>query len=113
MAKIFSELAIGSQVSVNADLQAYSSSVGRANRGTVPGYAVVSLGADYRPTRALRFFVQVDSLFDTRYFTAAQVGATAFNPQGEYVGQGPVTRSTFYAPGADRTMRIGARYTFR
>ena len=113
MAKIFSEIAIGSKISVNADLQAYSSSVGRANRATVPRYAVVNLGADYRPTPALRFFVQVDNLFDTRYYTAAQVGATAFNAQGEYVGQGPVLRSTFYAPGAERALRIGVRYTFR
>ena len=134
--KVFAQLEINAQVSVNLDLQAYSKTEARGNEngqhrsdgvyylgsGTAPGYAVFNLGADYRPAGDLRFFAQVDNLFDTRYYTAAQLGPTGFDAQGRFVsrpftspvidGERPLAHSTFYAPGAERTIRAGVRYTF-
>jgi outer membrane receptor protein involved in Fe transport len=137
IAKLFAELAIGPRLTLSADLQAASRSESRGNengrhqpdgvyylgRGASPGYAVVNMGAAYRPTPRLRLFVQVDNVFDTRYFTGAQLAATGFDARGRFVsrpfagpvidGERPLLSSTFLAPGAERTIRAGVRYTFR
>ena len=78
--------------------------------GRTAGHAVVDLGTTFDATPRLRCFAQVDNLFDRRYATAAQLGVTAFTPDGAF-GAHPV-KSTFYAPGAPRTIRFGVRYTF-
>ena len=70
----------------------------------------------------LTIFAQIDNLFDRRYATAAQLSATGFDAAGDVVSRpfaGPVidgerslVSSTFYAPGAPRSIQVGARLRF-
>ena len=89
--------------------------------GRSAGYAVFNLGANWQPTRALRLFGQVNNLADRRYATAAQLGATGFTASGAFQARPfggsaaagyPLQGSTFYAPGAPRSLSMGLRYEF-
>ncbi|WP_028310100.1 TonB-dependent receptor [Derxia gummosa] len=90
--------------------------------GKVGGYAVLNLGADWQATRAVKFYAQVNNLFDRKYATAAQLGATGFRGDGSFIGrpfttpvidgERPLMHSTFVAPGAPRIFWIGARIEF-
>ena len=123
-------------VTVSADMVAQGGVYARGNEnnahkpdgvyylgpGKTEGYAVFNLGADYRPTKALKLFVQVTNVFDAQYETAAQLGATAFTDTGAFVarpfsgpivdGERPVRNATFFAPGAPRMIWAGIRYQF-
>jgi outer membrane receptor protein involved in Fe transport len=76
--------------------------------GDAPGYAVLNLGGSYRLTSWLRVIGQVNNLFDTTYYTSAQLGPAGFTNQMTFIarpfppvnGQFPIARTTFYAPGA-------------
>jgi hypothetical protein len=66
-------------------------------------------------------FVQVNNVFDRHYTSAAQLGATAFDANGNFRarplpadanGDWPLLNSTFYAPGAPRSVRVGVKYAF-
>jgi outer membrane receptor protein involved in Fe transport len=91
-------------------------------QGKTAGYAVLNLGAEYRPAGAVKLFVQVSNVFDTHYNTAAQLGSTGFTPSGAFVarpfsgpvidGERPTLGATFYAPGAPRLFWGGIRYSF-
>jgi outer membrane receptor protein involved in Fe transport len=90
--------------------------------GRTAGYALLNAGMELRPGKGVRFFVQVSNLLDKRYATAAQLAATAFDAQGNFVarpfagpvigGERPLQYSTFSAPGAPRSLRVGARVRF-
>ena len=91
--------------------------------GKSSGYTVFNLDAKYRANRQLSFFAHVSNLFDRKYATAAQLGATGFDANGNFVsrpfnptnalgGDNSVVHSTFYAPGAPRTLWAGVRYEF-
>ncbi len=80
-------------------------------RGATTGHAVFDFGTAFQATPRLRVFAQVDNLLDRRYATAAQLGTTGFDADGSFVKDDRV-HSTFYAPGAPRTVRVGVRYTF-
>ena len=88
--------------------------------GTSPGYAVVNLGARYQVNRLIQLFVQVNNLFDRRYYSAAQLGTTAFTSEGNFIarpfpavnGDYPLQHATFYAPGAPRIVSGGMRFRF-
>lgn len=90
--------------------------------GRSAGYALLNLGLDYRPADSgLKLFLQIKNLLDTRYSTAAQLGANAFDAQGHYRarplpananGDYPLIHSTFLAPGAPRAAWVGLRYEF-
>jgi outer membrane receptor protein involved in Fe transport len=88
--------------------------------GRSAGYAVFDLGSTWEATRRLHFFVQINNLFDRRYATAAQLNATGLTPEGNFIARpfsasgdnASVVHSTFYAPGAPRTIWAGVRYTF-
>jgi len=88
--------------------------------GATPGHIVFDLGTTWQATPRLRFFAQVDNLFDRRYATAAQLGVTGFTADGAFLArpfaaQGDaagLVHATFYAPGAPRSIRAGLRYTF-
>lgn len=134
--KAFAEFELTPQWSLTTDMIAIGRSYARGNennrhepdgvyylgRGYSPGYAVVNLGVDFRPTPAWKLFAQVDNVFDREYYTAAQLGATGFDDAGNFVarpfsgpvvdGERPVLGATFYAPGAPRTFWVGVRYTF-
>jgi outer membrane receptor protein involved in Fe transport len=133
--KLFAELPLGAAWSVGADISAVAGSVARGNEnnahqadgtyylgaGRSAGYAVANLSLDFKPMKGLTTFVQVSNLFDRRYSTAAQLGATAFDANGNFVarpfaananGDRPLVHSTFYAPGAPRAVYLGVRYSF-
>jgi outer membrane receptor protein involved in Fe transport len=87
--------------------------------GSTGGYALVNLGAEFRPNDRLKLFVQVNNLLDRRYASGSQLGTTGFDAAGNFVarpfagpvidGERPLLHSTFVAPGAPRTYLVGAR----
>ncbi len=88
--------------------------------GRSPGYAVVDFSTHYRLAPRLSAFASISNLFDRRFATASQLGATGFTANGAfiarpYAAQGDnatVTSSTFYGPGAPRMIKAGLRYEF-
>jgi len=120
--------------SVEAGVMAVSGSNARGNEnglhqpdgtyfvgsGRSGGYALFDLGATWEAAPRLRLFAQVDNLFDRRYATASQLNATGLTPEGNFIARpfsgigdnASVVNSTFYAPGAPRTIRAGVRYAF-
>ncbi|MEY2633733.1 MAG: hypothetical protein RIR00_2387 [Pseudomonadota bacterium] len=88
--------------------------------GKAPGYAVFDFSGQYKASPQLSFFTQVNNLFDRKYATAAQLGATGFSSSGGFVARPlpavgadfPLRHTTFYAPGAPRSIWVGVRYEF-
>ena len=128
-------LAIDARTRIDADLVAISSSVARGNEngahvadgkfylgpGRSPGYGVVNVGLEAGVARGLVLIGRIGNLFDRRYNTAAQLGATGFDASGRFVaqplaangdGRFALRGSTFFAPGAPRLFTVGVRYTF-
>ena len=81
--------------------------------GVSPGYAVTNLRARYDLTRHLQLSLQIDNLFDRKYYTAAWVSNTSLSAQGAiqslpfpvltsgpYAGSAPAQSATFFTPGA-------------
>lgn len=128
---------ISKQLSTSIDVSAVSSSYARGNEnnqhqgdgvyylgsGNSAGYAVVNLGGDYQATSALKVYAQIDNVFDRNYYTAAQLGATAFDAAGKFVarpfagpvvnGERPLLGTTFFAAGAPRAFLVGVRYSLK
>ena len=87
--------------------------------GATAAYAVVNLGVELRPQRGLSLYAQLNNALDKHYATAAQLGATGFDGDGRFVarpfdgpvveGERPLLNSTFYAPGAPRSIQVGLR----
>ena len=90
--------------------------------GKTKSYVVANLGVEVRPIRRLAVYAQVNNVFDRKYATAAQLGATGFDANGNFVarpfatpvidGERPLVNSTFYAPGAPRSVQVGLRLNF-
>ncbi|WP_085314567.1 TonB-dependent receptor [Derxia lacustris] len=123
-------------VRVGVDMNAVGDSLARGNEngqhqadgtyylgpGKVGGYAVFNLGADWQATRAVKLYTQVNNVFDRRYASAAQLGATGFRSDGTFIGRPFTTpvidgerallHSTFVAPGAPRIFWVGVRVEF-
>ncbi len=133
--KAFADLPLGATLSAGADLVAVGGSYARGNEnnahqadglyylgpGRSAGYAVLNLNGEWRPAPGWRVFVQVNNLFDRRFSSAAQLGHTAFDGQGNFVaqpfaataqGDRPLLGSTFFAPGAPRSVALGLRLSF-
>ncbi len=123
-------------LSLSADMIAVSGVYARGNEneahapdgvyylgeGKTRGYAVVNLGMEVRPSKRFTLFAQLNNAFDKDYATAAQLGATGFDATGNFVarpfagpvidGERPLLSSTFYAPGAPRSIQVGAKVRF-
>ncbi len=134
MLKAYAELRATSRLTLDTDLVGISRSFARGNEnndhepvapyylgpGSIDGYAVTNLGARYQLSSRLTLVARLNNLFDHRYNTAAQLGATGFTADGRFIarpfaainGQFPIQQSTFYAPGAPRAFWIGARAAF-
>lgn len=110
----------GSLARGNENGQHQSDGVYNLGPGRSAGYAVWDLTGEYRPTTQLTVFGQVNNVFDRRYATAAQLGATGFTSDGNFVARPfaavgskyPLMHATFYAPGAPRSFWLGVRYEF-
>ena len=132
--KVRADWALGGGFSVSAGMLAAGSSLARGNEngqhqsdgkyyvgsGKNPGYAIFDFGGKYQASPALTLFAQVNNLFDRRYSTAAQLGATGFTANGSFIARpfsssgdnSSLVHSSFYAPGAPRTAWVGVRYQF-
>jgi outer membrane receptor protein involved in Fe transport len=132
-AKAFADVAAGRGLSLHVDLVAASGSFARGNEnnahrpdgiyylgpGRTDGYAVFNVNARQRLASRVEIFVQIDNLFDRRYATAAQLGPAGFTTAGAFLarplpavdGEYPIQGTTFFAPGAPRTIWAGARLT--
>ena len=70
--------------------------------------------------KRLQIFVQINNLLNHRYYTAAQLGPTAFTSNATFIarpfpavdGNFPIQHATFYAPGAPIAAFGGLRVTF-
>ena len=134
MLKAYADYQITEAFSAGLNMIALDSSIARGNEnglhapdgsrylgeGKTGGYAIFNLSAQYRVDKQLKFFMQVNNLFNRQYNTAAQLGPTGFTANGNFIarpfpavaGEFPVQQSTFFAPGAPRTAWIGVRYLF-
>lgn len=132
--KAYADLQITSRLSVSLNEVAVSKSFARGNEnnlstvappyyigpGYAPGYALLNVGARYRATKWAEAFVQINNVFNRRYFTAALLGATGFTADGSFVarpfpgrnGEFPLQYATFYAPGAPVGVWGGIRFRF-
>ena len=133
--KVYADWQVMPAWSMGLDMQAIGGSLARGNEngqhqpdgvyylgaGRNPGYAVFNLNTAFRPARGVKLFMAVNNLFDRRYTTAAQLGATGFTAAGTYQsrpfpvnaeGDYPLQHSTFYAPGAPRSFSLGVRFSF-
>src|SRR5579883_1257068 len=83
--------------------------------GTSPGYAVTDLRLYYDLAKHFQLALQVDNIFDRKYYTVAQLASTSLTAQGAvqstpfpaydsgpYVGSAPAQSVTFFSPGAPR-----------
>jgi outer membrane receptor protein involved in Fe transport len=133
MFKAFGEIRIRSNVSLDLGMISSSGVFARGNEnnahepdgsyytgaGATPAYAVVNLGARYQVTRHVGLVLQINNLFDTHYYTAAQLGANAFTETGAFIARPfppigdefPLRHGTFFAPGAPAAFWVGARLT--
>jgi outer membrane receptor protein involved in Fe transport len=135
MLKLFADYAVSPAFTLNGSMVAVSGALARGNennghqpdgkfylgQGRSAGYAIFNLGGNYRVTPQLQLLAQVNNVFDTRYSTAAQLGPTGFDANGNFAARSlggssadgfPVQQSTFYAPGAPRLIWVGLRYVF-
>jgi outer membrane receptor protein involved in Fe transport len=93
--------------------------------GVSPGYAITNFRAHYDLTRHLQLAVQIDNLFNRKYYTAAWLSNTELNAQGAiqslpfpvyttgpYAGSAPAQSATFFTPGAPRRawVELGVRF---
>ncbi|MFO1326037.1 MAG: TonB-dependent receptor [Rubrivivax sp.] len=135
MLKVYADLDLGAAWSFGADVTAVGRSTARGNEngqhvpdGTIylgaghsGGYAVLNLNAAWRPSAGIKLFVQLNNALDRRYSTAAQLGPSGFDADGRFRsrpfaadanGDRPLRHSTFYAPGAPRSVSLGLKATF-
>ncbi len=130
MLKLSAYVAVSPRFALNVNMVAVSGALARGNEnnghvadgvfyqgpGSSAGYAVFNLGADWRPMPKLRLSAQINNLFDLRYNTAAQLGVNGFSASGavnsDPFGTGASPQSSFYAPGAPRSMSVALKYTF-
>ncbi len=130
MLKLSAHYAVSSTFGLQANMVAMSGALARGNEnnghvadgvfyqgpGATPGYAVFNLGADWRPSPKIKVSAQINNLFDLRYNTAAQLGANGFSASGavnaDPFGTGASPQSTFFAPGAPRSISVALKYTF-
>ena len=134
MGKAYLDSQLTKRLSLNFGVVAVSSMIARGNEnnrhkadgryylgpGESPGYGVANLGARYQLMRRVQLWVQINNLFNRRYYSAAQLGPTGFTAAGNFVarpfaaiaGEYPVQQATFYAPGAPRGAWGGLRFQF-
>jgi outer membrane receptor protein involved in Fe transport len=135
MLKLNATYAVSTGMTLNASMVAQSGALARGNEnnghqsdgqyylgpGRSAGYAVFNLGASVRMTAQWQLLAQVNNLFDTRYNSGAQLGATGFDGGGNFQARPfggsaqsgyALQHSTFYAPGAPRQIWVALRYSF-
>jgi outer membrane receptor protein involved in Fe transport len=83
---------------------------------------VLNLGAEYLVNSDITLSLQINNLQDRRYSTAAQLGAAGFDANGNFQARAfggsavagfPVQQSTFFAPGAPRSLSLTFKFKFK
>lgn len=137
--KAYAEFKLTSKLGFDLDEVVNSSSYARGNEnnayqadgvyylgpGVSPGYAVTNFRAFYTLTRHLELALEVDNLFDHKYYTAAWLSNTALTGQGAvqslpfpayttgpYAGSAPAQSATFLSPGAPIRAWVDLRIKF-
>jgi len=93
--------------------------------GVSPGYAITNFRAHYDLTRHLQAALQIDNLFNHKYYTAAWLSGTTLTAtgafqtsaypaydDGPYAGNAPGQSVTFFAPGAPRRAWVELKLKF-
>ncbi len=86
--------------------------------GSVSGYVIFNLDAEYRFKNGLRLFGKVSNLFDKQYFTAGRLGVNPFapstvgaiGPSGWNYNSSEWQNTTFVGPGSPRAFWVGLQY---
>ncbi len=135
MVKLFADWALSPALMLHGGMVGMSGALARGNEnngqqadgtyyqgsGRSAGYATFNLGANYRVSSRWQWALQLNNVFDVRYSTAAQLGQTGFDANGNYLARPlggsaatgyPLVHSTFYAPGAPRALWLQVRYSF-
>lgn len=135
MLKLFADCAVSHVFTLNASLAAVSGALARGNEnnghqpdgvnylgpGQSAGYTTFNLSAAYKVTPRWHLMAHVNNVLDAHYNSAAQLGPTGFDANGRFLAQAlggssvagyPVQQTTFYAPGAPRTVWLSLRYAF-
>jgi outer membrane receptor protein involved in Fe transport len=132
--KAFADVRVAAKLSLNVDLIASSSVFARGNEnndhepdgtyylgpGSTSAYGIVNIGVRYDLNEWLQLIAQFNNIFDSDYYTAAQLQATGFTSTGNFIarpfpaigGEFPLQQATFYAPAAPATYWIGTRVRF-
>ncbi len=134
MFKAFADIYATKKLNIDLSMNAFSGVYARGNEnnlhqadgtyylgpGRTDAYAVVNLGGRYQVHRNVQVFAQINNLFDRKYYTGAQLGATGFTAEGNFSarplpavnGQFPLASSTFFAPGASIGAWAGIKIGF-
>ncbi|MFG6448293.1 TonB-dependent receptor [Roseateles sp. BYS180W] len=135
LAKLGLDWQLNPEWSLSMDWQGVGSSTARGNEngqheadglyylgsGRNPGYGVLNLGVRFKRAGAWSLSLQVNNALDRRYSSAAQLGPTGFDAQGNFrarpfarnsAGDYPLQHSRFAAPGAPRQWLLGLNYDF-
>ncbi len=132
--KAFAEYEPVQKLSLDLDFDAVGRSYARGNennldqpdgvyylgQGYSPAYGVLNFGAHFQATKRIQFYLQIDNLLNHRYYTAAQLGATPYDNNGNFLarpfpavdGDYPLRQTTFFAPGAPIGAWGGIRFKF-
>lgn len=81
--------------------------------GSVSGYAVFNLRANYKFSQGVNMFLKLDNVFDREYATAGDLGRNPFNAAGQFQTNSSLwNNTTFIGPGAPRAAWIGLSIDF-
>lgn len=75
-----------------------------------PGYAILNLRSNWKPSKAWELYASVNNVFDRRYETFGAVAETLFDADGS--GPGEERDALFVAPGTPRAVFVGLRYRY-
>jgi outer membrane receptor protein involved in Fe transport len=134
MFKAHADVQISSRIGVDLGVIAASGLIARGDEnnahqpdgiyylgpGSTPAYGIANLGVRCDLSEWLQLIAQVNNIFDTTYYTAAQLGGTGFSSSGGFIARPfpavareyPIQQATFYAPGAPIRYWIGTRVRF-
>jgi iron complex outermembrane recepter protein len=108
------DLALGASVVAASSQYARGDENNADRNGTVPGYVVVHLDAQWQLAPRIMLFAQIDNLFDRRYANFGLLGQNAFTGPdrsfGPAAGIAPAGEQ-FRAQGAPRGAWMGVRVT--
>ena len=105
----------------NENNQQQANGVNYLGSGKTAGYNVINFNASYQSSAETTWMMNILNVFNRQYATAGQMGATAFNGNGQQVlgrpyakvgSDYPLQNSMFVAPGAPRSMWLSMRHSF-